>query len=51
MVAPTMITVKTGFGEYTFTGCQLSKEGEALIVKRDGVPLLWASWPWTVVFT
>jgi len=27
------------------------KSGESLIVKRNGVPLLWASWPWQVVFT
>ena len=48
---PSEITVKTGFGEYVFRECQVSRDGESLIVKRNGVPLLWTSWPWTVTFT
>jgi len=45
------IRVKTGFGEYVYEDCQVSVEDRALFIKRNGVPLLWASWPWEVIFT
>jgi hypothetical protein len=48
---PSEITVKTGFGEYAFTACDVSFDNQTLVVKRNGVPLLWTSWPWTVTFT
>ena len=47
---PSEVTVTTGFGEYVFKECQVSKEGDSLLIKRNGVPLLWTSWPWQVVF-
>jgi hypothetical protein len=48
---PSEVRVKTGFGEYVYRECQLSEDKGTLLVKRDGVPLLWASWPWEVIFT
>lgn len=48
---PSQIAVKTAFGEYVFTDCQVSTENGLLFVKRAGVQLLWSSLPWTVTFT
>lgn len=48
---PSEITVTTGFGEFVFSEVQISVEDRALFVKRNGVPLLWTSWPWQVIFT
>jgi hypothetical protein len=47
---PSEITVRTGFGEYVFREVQLKQEGNNLVVQRNGTPLLWASWPWQVIF-
>jgi hypothetical protein len=48
---PDRVTVTTGFGEYEFTACQLTLDGNTLIIKRNGTALLWAAWPWQVIFT
>jgi hypothetical protein len=49
---PSEITVRTGFGEYVFQEVQVTYEANnVLLVKRSGTPLLWASWPWQVIFT